>query len=275
VDIVLQASKIIPVGDQGPREDRIDIVFIPSKTQYDCNKIEKISTDYYTAHEENFKTDVNRLIQKKFFTLDSLTSKSVGIPEDYKERFNFYYYWDAENFADAFQDCAGTLPEGFWHDAPFTDVAIIIYPTYEGTYKGPPCEPSGCASGMGPGVKAWFKNPADSGIIFMHEAGHVIFGLIDTYCGPTYYTQNNPEPNVWDSPSGCILASTTKHWNPSACRQITLLSAKGGTDSCEKNFWRWDPDPDIMATSSFSAKFGNASTLHIRYILDHVNRWEL
>ena len=273
--IPLQASKIIPIGNHGPEEERIDIVFVPSKTQYDCNKVEKITTDYYTAHEDNFKADVNNLIQKRFFSLDRLTSKSVGIPENYKERFNFYYYWDPDNFADAFQDCAGTLPKGFWNTAPFTDVAIIIYPTYGGYYKGPPCEPHGCASGMGPGVNAWFKNPADSGIIFMHETGHVVFGLIDTYCGPTYYTQNNPDPNVWSSQSGCIRAAKDQNWNPAPCRQITLKTVKGGAASCKKDFWRWDPDPDLMATASFSGKFGNASSLHIRYILDNINRWQL
>jgi hypothetical protein len=37
-------------------------------------------------------------------------------------------------------------------------------------------------------------------------------------------------------------------------------------DPCSKDFWRWDPDPDIMRTSA-SGMFGAASTERISYIL--------
>ena len=47
--------------------------------------------------------------------------------KDFRERFNFYYYWDTGSYADAFEGCAGTLPNEFWNDAPFTDVAIIMF----------------------------------------------------------------------------------------------------------------------------------------------------
>ena len=40
-------------------------------------------------------------------------------------------------------------------------------------------------------------------MIFLHESGHVVFGLIDTYCGDTYYVENSPFPNVWDSENSC------------------------------------------------------------------------
>ncbi|MHB8164672.1 MAG: PEGA domain-containing protein [Methanoregula sp.] len=275
VVVSLHPLKVIPVGDHGPVEERIDIVFVPSNTQYDCTKQQKILTDYYTSNEENFRNDVNKLIQNNFLTLDAKISKTVGLPENFQDRFNFYYYSDPGDFADAFNGCAGSLPEDFWEDAPFTDVAIIIYPKYEGTYQGPPCEPNGCANGMGPGVKTWFKIPADSGSLFIHEAGHAVFGLIDTYCGETYYTQNNPDPNVWSSLSGCILASENDRWESTTCRQIAQPAKKGSAESCQKDFWRYDPEPDIMATPSFWGKFGNASTLHIRYILENINRWKL
>lgn len=273
--ILLYPLKLIPIGNHGPVEERIDIVFVPSNTQYDCTKKEKIITDYYTSNEENFRNDVNNLIQKKFLTLNSTTSKEVGLPDNFLEHFNFYYYSDPGDFADAFNGCAGTLPEDFWEEAPFTDVAIIIYPKYVGTYIGPPCEPNGCASSMGPGTKSWFKSPAESGTVFIHEAGHVVFGLIDTYCGETYYTQNDPYPNVWGSQSGCVISSGNNQWDPTICRQIVLSAKKGSPASCQKDFWRWDPEPDIMGSSSFSGKFGKASTLHIRYMLENINLWKL
>jgi len=273
--VLLHPSKIISIGTNGPVEERIDIVFVPSNTEYDCIKQQKILTDYYTSNEENFRNDVNNLVQKFLFTLDNKTSKNIDLPENFHDRFNFYYYSDPGDFADAFNGCAGTLPEDYWDDAPFTDVAIIIYPKYRGTYKGPPCEPDGCSNGMGPGVKTWYKTPASSELLFIHEAGHAVFGLIDTYCGETYYTQNNPYPNVWDSQTGCTLAAGNAQWNSLSCRQIAQPAKKGDAESCRKDFWRYDPEPDIMETLTVSGKFGNASTLHIRYILENINRWKL
>jgi hypothetical protein len=276
VIIPLHPLIIIPVGDHGPVEDRIDIVFVPSSTQYDCIKQQKVSTDYYTSNEDNFRNDVNAIIQSRFLTLDTITSKSVGLPENFEKKFNFYYYSDPGDYADAFNGCAGTLPADFWEDAPFTDVAIIIYPKYTGTYRGPPCEPNGCASAMGPGVQSWFKAPANAGLVFIHETGHAVFGLIDTYCGETYYTQNDPYPNVWSSQTGCTgVGSINTPWNPSSCHQIMRSGQTSNTIVCQKNFWRYDQEPDIMSTSTIPAKFGDAATLHIRYIFDNINRWHL
>ncbi len=283
--VLLHPLKIIPIGKHGPVEERIDIVFVPSNTQYDCTKQKKILTDYYTSNEENFRNDANNLVQTFFLALDVKTSKYIGLPENYHELFNFYYYSDPGDFADAFNGCAGSLPEDFWDDAPFTDVAIIIYPKYVGFYNGPPCEPDGCGSGMGPGVKTWYKAPADLESIFIHEAGHAVFNLMDTYCGDTYYTQNNPYPNIWSNQSGCILSSENNQWDSTSCRQIAQPAKEGSAESCQKDFWRYDPEPDIMGDSSFWGKFGNApifwgkfgnaSTLHIRHTLETINRWKL
>jgi hypothetical protein len=273
VVIALHPAKIIPIGDHGPEEERMDIVFVPSKTQYDCTKKEKVPTDYYTSNEENFRRDVNTLIQKRILVMNSMTLNQSCLPEDALNRFNFYYYSDPGDYADAFSGCAGTLPEDFWEEAPFTDVAIILYPTYTGVYSGPPCEPNGCSSSMGPGINSWFKAPADSGSVFMHEAGHAVFGLIDTYCGETYYAENDPNPNVWSSQSGCVMAAMKNNWDPLQCRKIVRPANKGTTAACQKDFWRYDPEPDIMGNSILSGKFGNASTLHVHYMLDNINRW--
>jgi hypothetical protein len=271
--ISLHPAKIIPVGDHGPVEERMDIVFVPSKTQYDCTKKEIVPTDYYTSNEENFRRDVDMLISKRMSAINSMTSEPPYPPKNAMDYYNFYYYSDPGDYADAFSGCAGTLPEDFRKDAPFADVAIIVYPTYKGTYMGPPCEPNGCSSSMGPGINSWFKIPADSGSVFIHEAGHSLFGLIDTYCGETYYTENDPKPNVWNSQSACTLAATSNNWDPLQCRQIALEAKPGKMAACQKDFWRYDPDPDIMGNSLFAGKFGKAATLHIHYMLDNINRW--
>jgi hypothetical protein len=273
--IALHPEKLIPIGDHGPVEERMDIVFVPSKTQYDCTKKQKITTDYYTANEENFRRDVNTLIEKRILVMNAMTLNQTCLPEGALNRFNFYYYSDPGDYADAFAGCAGTLPEDFWEEAPFTDVAIIVYPTYKGLYTGPPCEPNGCASSMGPGIHSWFKAPADSGSVFMHEAGHAIFGLIDTYCGETYYTQNDPNPNVWTSLSACQQAAKNNGWDPALCRRISQNAIGSSSPVCQKDFWRLDPEPDLMGTSIVRGKLGYAATLHVHYMLDNINRWNL
>jgi hypothetical protein len=58
-------------------------------------------------------------------------------------------------------------------------------------------------------------------------------------------------------------------WDPSACRQIR----QEDPNVCTKQFWRWDPDPDIMH-EGYSGTFGNASTGRITYILNNINAWE-
>ena len=113
-----------------------------------------------------------RLSDLRLYQLGTYSSVPAKIADDYQQRMNLYYYWDGERYADAFNGCAGTLPEAFWDDAPFADVAIILYPRYYGPNKGSPCEPIGCTNGVGPGTSTWFKAPANNGQVFLHEAGH-------------------------------------------------------------------------------------------------------
>ncbi|HUW85290.1 MAG TPA: PEGA domain-containing protein, partial [Methanoregula sp.] len=275
VSVLLNRSKIIPLQIHGSTDEKIDIVFVASETTYNCNFRTKNPTSLYTGDEQRFVTDVNDKIHNIFFKMDVLTSGFVGLPDDFRQRFNFYYYWDEENFADAFDGCAGKLPDEFWDNAPFTDVAVIMYPSYEGFYSGSPCEPNGCANGLGPGSGSWLKAPADASMIFLHECGHVVFGLIDTYCGETYYVENTPFPNVWSTEESCIKNAEQEHWDTSACRQILKPASSRSKDPCVKNFWKADTDPDIMGSGAYSGRFGNASTTRIRYIFDTINRWEI
>jgi hypothetical protein len=274
ITFTLNRSSVIPVQIHGSTDEKIDIVFVASKTSFNCNSKTKIQTAAYTGDQQLFVTDVNNKVDNVFLKLDTVTSGSVGLPKDFRERFNFYYYWDTESFADAFDGCSGTLPNEFWNDAPFTDVAIIMYPSYEGFYSGPPCEPIGCANGLGPGSGSWLKAPADSPMIFLHESGHVVFGLIDTYCGDTYYVENSPFPNVWSSESACKKIAEQERWDMTSCRQILKPASSRSKDPCVKNFWRADTDPDIMGSGAYSGRFGNASTSHIRHIFDTITRWQ-
>jgi len=145
----------------------------------------------------------------------------------------------------------------------FSDLTIILYPHYDGWYLNASSQPVGCYVDSGTGHRQ-MKVPSDRDFLVYHEIGHGLFGLVDTYCGETGYFENDPYPNVWSSEAACRAGAGTDHRDPSECRRIQQESSD--TDSCSKDFWRWDPDPDIMKTSS-SGMFGAASTERISYIL--------
>jgi len=266
IKIGLYEQVLVTVQEPGSHDAKIDIVFIPSNTTYNCAEQKKIDSTQYVTDRSAFVTDVNRIVSKSLFTLDSVTDKTDPIPVDYRDRFNIYYYYDSTQFADAFTGCAGTIPEKFWKTAAFADIVIILYPTYYTLDTGAPCEPNACVN---PGTgRSWMKIPADQNVLFLHESGHAIFGLIDTYCGGTEYWQNEPDPNVWSSQESCMRDATNNSWDPSACRQILQVNPT----ACTKQFWRWDPDPDIMH-DGYSGTFGKASTRRIAYTFNNINTW--
>lgn len=266
ITIGLQAQLLVPVQEPGSHSEKIDIVFVPSGTSYNCAEQKKITSTAYVTDRSVFVADVNRIVKESLFTLDTMTDKTVPIPADYRDRFNIYYYYDSSQFADAFSGCAGTVPEDVWKTAPFADIVIILYPTYYPPYTGDPCEPNGCVN---PGTgRSWMKIPADKKLLFLHESGHAIFGLIDTYCGNTDYRMNEPFPNVWSSQASCASDASGNARDASACQQI---QQKNPSD-CTKQFWRWDPDPDIMR-EGYSGRFGKASTSRITYIFNTFNAW--
>jgi len=265
VKIGLQAHQLVTIRESGSHSTKIDVVFIPSGTTYNCAEQKKIPTTGYT-HRNAFVSDVYRIVNKSLFSLDSVTDKTYPLPADYRDRLNIYYYYNSSEFADAFSGCAGTVPENVWKTVPYADIIIILYPTYYALDTGPPCEPNGCVS---PGTgRKWLKIPADQDILFLHECGHAIFGLVDTYCDNTIYWQNDPEPNVWSAPERCVKDTTDNLWSSSGCQQIQKVNPA----ACTKQFWRWDPDPDIMREGYFGT-FGKASTRRITYTFDNIDTW--
>ena len=258
VEFGLQGQLLVPIHESGSPATRIDIVFVPSGTTYNCAERRKISPTEYVNDRGAFVAGVKEVVNTSLFTLESLTDRTDPIPADYRDRFNIYYYYDPLLFADAFDGCAGTVPEKFWNEVPFADTVIILYPAYDTPNTGPPCEPNGCVS---PGTgRNWMKVPADQKTLFLHESGHAIFGLIDTYCGGTEYWQNDPEPNVWSSAENCMASAGRNSWDFVSCRQIQQSSPV----ACVKPFWRLDADPDIMH-DGYTGTFGKASTRRITY----------
>lgn len=261
VSVSLKKSVITPVQVSGDTKDHIDVVFLPSNTTYDCSAASKVVYHDYPGGREVFAEDVRKVINATFLKLGSYTSSSYPLQSDYQDKFNFYYYWDNETFGDAFSGCAGTIPSSYWSHVSFSDVTVILYPDYIGTYTGSPCQPRGCTNPNGVG-RVYLKIAANDRYLMLHEMGHALFGLMDTYCGDTYYIENRPNPNIWSSLGSCTATADSNSWNSGDCTRI----ARTKPTLCSKDFWRYDPSPDIMK-EGYSGKFGNASTKRIINIL--------
>ncbi|MHB8163096.1 MAG: PEGA domain-containing protein [Methanoregula sp.] len=263
VEVSISQGSLVSLNPDGPAPNAINIIFYPSSTSYNCKDHAKVSTSLYMTNETRFREDAMNLIDKSFMSLDQFTSSSNPLPENYRDHFNFYYYYDPSAPADAFSGCAGTVPESYWNDVTFSDVTVILYPQYYGIYADSTCQPTGCFQNFGPG-RSVMKAPADQVMLFKHESGHAVFELIDTYCGSTYYYQNDPHANVWASEESCRTEAQSNNRDPDQCRQIQKKSS--GSTSCIKDFWQWDPMPDIMA-NGYGGKFGAASTQRINSVL--------
>jgi hypothetical protein len=270
VEVMMAKGSLVILDPDGPAPGGIDIVFYPSSTSYNCAEHAVVSSPLYMTNETRFRDDVMRVIRSTYLELGTVTSPSA-LPGNFTERFNFYYYYDPSSPADAFSGCAGTVPEKYWDEVPFSDITVILYPSYQGLYADPTCRPTGCFVNSVPG-RNLMKAPADQLMLFRHETGHAVFGLVDTYCGDTYYYQNEPHPNVWASQDSCRTDAQSNNRDPGECRQIRKDNSS--ITPCSRNYWQWDPSPDIMA-SGYGGRFGDAATQRIRYVLSESGGPEL
>ncbi len=264
VEVTISKGFLVSLNPNGPAPHAINIIFYPSSTSYSCIDRAKVSTPLYLTNETRFREDVLNVINHTYLNLDQVASGSDPLPDNYRERFNFYYYYDPSSPADAFSGCAGSIPDSYWNNVTFSDVTVLLYPKYYGIYANLSCQPTGCYESFGPG-RNLMKVPADQMTLIKHETGHAIFELIDTYCGTTYYTQNDPYPNVWASLESCRADAQSNHRDPEQCRQIQKKNSLSSA-SCIRNYWQWDPMPDIMA-SGYSGRFGESATRRIDYVL--------
>jgi hypothetical protein len=263
MDVIMNKGDLFFLKESGPHAEMIDVIFIPSTTSFNCTNNSTVTDITYIANESRFLEDVQRIVNSSFLNLDRVTSSSVPLQDNYQDRFNFYYYYNPSVTADAFSGCAGTVPDSYWQYVTFADITVILYPTYYGVYSNYSCQPAGCYQSQGPG-RSVMKVPANKEGLFMHETGHAIYGLVDTYCGNTYYFMNTPHPNVWSSVDACRDDAQANSRNSTGCRQIIQQSP----GPCLQQFWRWDPDPDIMR-NVYSGTFGPVATQRISYVLMH------
>jgi len=263
------SSKVRPVYLSGDVSQSIDIILVPSSTAFDTDKKAIVPKDRYTKSETDFRVVVTDNIRNGYLMLGSYST--FPILWDYKKKFNIYYYWDPASPADAHTGCGGVLPAGFVANVPFRDAAIILYPPAETKSGGEAI--GGCSAGFG--TPAQISAPGFWIPTMLHESGHGIFGLVDTYCSrpgiDTSYSQNDPFSNVWTSDANCKQAPESPYGNlnPVNCRRIDADDpATPKNPDCSIDFWRWDPDPDLMRDTDNSARFGKAGVRRINYVLE-------
>lgn len=264
--------KIEPLRIKGrPNEGMIDVVFVPHES--------------FRSNMTTFRNDAIHYVRNYYLKLDDLTEKPI--PEDFEDRFNFYYY-NGGYGSDG--QCAGELPgekeytewlitcsvtcgltlglgcacfafepEHFYGDAGWCDTAAILT-----------MNRAGCANTLGP--QSHFISER-AGPVVIHESGHAIFGLVDEYCGHTYYTQQSSHPNVWSSLSGCRNYARDHEWTLGDCRQI-MYTDSNGTVTCSKGYYRYDPDSPtesymIVWGSGWNYRFWEAAAERINYVFEH------
>ncbi len=106
VEVSLSEGFLVSLNPDGPAPDAINIIFYPSSTSYNCKDHAKVSAPLYITNETRFKEDAMNLINNSFMNLDQFTSSSNPLPDNYRDHFNFYYYYDPSAPADAFSGCA-------------------------------------------------------------------------------------------------------------------------------------------------------------------------
>lgn len=263
LEMEFETSAIYAVKVSGSSDTKIDIVFVPSDTSFNATTKEKVRYTGYPGGRDQFAADVSLYINRTFKAYPGIMAANVSENGNYLDKFNFYYFWDNTTFGDAFDGCSGTIPEHYWEEVTYSDLTILLYPTYYGQYRGDAgSQPIGCTNTNGLG-NVYLKVAADQYYLGMHETGHGLYGLMDTYCsGDTYYSENDPDANIWSSEDRCRAYAREQSRDPDKCRQIASTA-----NGCTRNFWRWDPDPDIMNAGYYGA-FGDASTDRIVNIMN-------
>ena len=233
-------SDVVPLVINGrPDNGKIDVVFVMDSS--------------YNGNRDLFLNDTQKIIRGAYYSIDERANYTLG--QDSRTRFNFYY-WNGTSgraanisLADVHACCDKPQPPNFWARAPFADAGHLF------VRGGLDC---GCSS-FAP--RGYYRSemairyggdayPNDFNIlnIATHEPGHGIFGLVDTYCpGFTYYTQNNPQPNVWSSLANCQADPDISRWTDGYCHQIndsyTWTDVLGGNHTempCSRPFYAFD-----------------------------------
>ena len=193
------SGRAVPILYNGPRDNRIDVLFIPDK-------------DSYTGGEDtNFIRDVAILIQEGFYADTPV----------YLARQNLLNFWIAMDTGDAGPTGGGphVRPANWGSNYAFADAGVIIHKDEFRDFAN-----------RGARLLSVWINALEGftrGQILRHESGHTPFGLSDEYCCDAFYFQNFPNPNVYSNEQNCLndpLAADAVD----SCQRISDFMCQGG-----------------------------------------------
>lgn len=181
------SGKAIPILQTGPRDRRIDIVFIAD------------DDGYTSGTDPAFLADVSKVIEEGYFAEDLFLSNQHNIS-----------FWVAPDMGDAGgykkdpPRCELTGP-GNWNDVySFADAGAVLHPD---NFRD-------CAKGD----QRLFSSEPSSLRTILHETGHTPFGLADEYCCDGGYFEVEPWPNLHYEKDDCRADAADLGVDPDRCR---------------------------------------------------------
>jgi len=214
---------IVPLLLNGNPDDKIDVVFIPDTS--------------YGGNRDTFIDDVWDAIENGYYANDAISGN--------RNKFNFYYL-DDEADVTAYPACGFTPPlgscEAFQDATTFADSLAVLHTDNFRDWSSTKC-----------GRRVFSSEPT-SYRTFVHESGHSVFGLKDEYCCDSHYSQNNPNPNIWQNETACRNDALTEGWDPDDCDNF----CPSGSGNCGAGFWDIDPNICIMTCSQSCDRCGAA-----------------
>ena len=214
---------VIPLQLNGNPEDKIDVIFIPDTS--------------YGGDRDAFIDDVWDAIENGYYANDAISGS--------RGKLNFYYL-DDEADVTAYPDCGFTPPlgscEAFQAATTFADSIAVLHTDDFRDWSSTKC-----------GRRVFCSEPT-SYRTFVHESGHSLFGLKDEYCCDSHYSQNNPDPNIWENETACRNDASAEGWDPDDCHNFCTA----GSGNCGSGFWDVDPNICIMTCSQVCNRCGAA-----------------
>jgi hypothetical protein len=159
--------------------------------------------------------------------------------------------WSAPAGADEDRCGRGIVFDGYSKlAATYTDAEAVIHDDANNQRS--------CAS-ITLGGSAWiWGNDPQSAETFIHESGHMLYGLADEYCCDGGYTSVSTPHNIHSSKAACETVATSIGVSKSLCVQIA-----DATTGQTVNYWRiTDGKLEIMAESgNINSDWRDASNL--------------
>lgn len=236
-------GRAVPIVYTGPRENRIDIVFMPD------------ADTYAGVNDAQFLADIEDLLQQVFHR--------EGFVLENQARLNFWLARDPGDTDGTLTDCTNLSPPANWDaDYSFADSGAIVH-------NDPHRD---CASSSSRIFGGEIERDATTGAliataagarVFLHEMGHSPFGLADEYPPDGGYFETAEFPNVYDNLIDC--QSDPLATFPDSCQVISTTTTLPAT-----TWYRLDRSSFTSDLMLSNGEPQQADLRRIRWLFDQV-----